>query len=114
VNDLHLRILHLVARRTQRELDAHDAVNHLAGAASTARRQDLAGAASTARRQDLAREATRTRARVADAQARRRCQGETAGPDGGPLANLLTDRKRSRSDRDGPEPRDERDQPSVK
>ncbi len=60
MSDLHLRILRLVARRTQRALDEHDAGDHVSDAASTARHQDLA------------RTATRARARVADAQARRR------------------------------------------
>ncbi len=55
-----MRILRLVARRAQRELNEHDAGDHAGDRASTARRQDLA------------RIATRARARVAIAQARRR------------------------------------------
>jgi hypothetical protein len=70
VSDLHLHILNLVAHRNQRELNHHDAVNHVGDAASAARRQDLE------------RTATRTRARVAAAQARRRYHPPTARPDG--------------------------------
>ena len=60
MSDLHMRILRLVARRAQRELDEHDAGEHARDAVSTARRQDLAHIA------------TRARTRVVDAQARRR------------------------------------------
>jgi hypothetical protein len=41
VNDLHLRILRLVADRNQRELNNHDAADHVPDAASAARREDL-------------------------------------------------------------------------
>lgn len=60
MSDPHIRILRQVAHQRQRELDDHDAGDHLGDPASTARRQDLAQTA------------TRTRARVAAAQARRR------------------------------------------
>lgn len=60
MTDVHIRILSLVARSTQRDLDDHDATDRAADAASALRRQDLA------------RTATRTRARVTEAQARRR------------------------------------------
>jgi hypothetical protein len=60
VSDLHVRILRLVARRTQRELDDDNAVEHAVDTASTGRRDYLMGAAS------------RNRTRVVDAQARRR------------------------------------------
>jgi hypothetical protein len=60
VSDPHIRILRLVAHQSRRDLDDHDAVDHIGDTASTGRRQDLE------------RIATRTRARVADAQARRR------------------------------------------
>ena len=59
MSDLHIRILRLVAHQRQRELDDHDAVEHAEDTASTGQRRQLV------------RIATRTRARVADAQARR-------------------------------------------
>jgi hypothetical protein len=60
VSDSHIRILRLVAHESQRELHNHDAVDHNDDAISTDRRQNLERAA------------TQTRARVADAQTRRR------------------------------------------
>jgi hypothetical protein len=68
VSDLHIRILRLVAHRTQRDLDDHDAVDHVWDTACAGRRQDLA------------RIATRSRARVTEARARRRYH-QLAGPD---------------------------------
>jgi hypothetical protein len=59
VSDLHLRILSLMARTTQRELEDHDAVDHVGDTASPGRRQDLVRVAMSTRR------------RVADAKARR-------------------------------------------
>ena len=59
MTDSHVRILRLIAHRRQRELRNYDAVDH-------------SDATPTNRRQDLERAATRTRARVADAQTRRR------------------------------------------
>ena len=69
MSDLHLRILRLVAGRTQRELDDYAAIDHGEDAASTAHLRELA------------RTAARTRARVADAQARR--VGKPSVSDGG-------------------------------
>ena len=59
MSDSHTRILHRIARQTQRELDHHDTLDHA---------QD---AASTGRRDYLVRAAERTRARVVDAEQRR-------------------------------------------
>lgn len=70
MSDLHLRILRLVAGRTQRELDDYAAIDHVEDAASRSHRQDLAGAAA------------RARARVADAQARRAPKPSVAEGDG--------------------------------
>lgn len=75
MSDLHLRILRLVARTTQRDLEDHDAADHVVNAASRRRRQDLT------------RTAMRTRDRVTEARARRRHQsgaltGEGAMDDG--------------------------------
>jgi hypothetical protein len=59
MTDRHIRILHHIARKTQRELEHHDAV-------------EAAGdAAPTGRRDYLVRAAKRTRARVTDAEQRR-------------------------------------------
>jgi hypothetical protein len=61
VTDRHIRILRLVAQHRKRELDEHDATN-------------LTGETAPAgRRSHLERVATRTRGRVAQAEARRRC-----------------------------------------
>lgn len=60
MTDSHIRILRLIAHKRQRELRNHDAV-------------DLNDdGISTDRRHNLERAATKTRARVADAQIRRR------------------------------------------
>ena len=59
MTDLHLRILRMVAKQRQRELDDHKAADH-------------AGRASAQRRRDLEREAGETEANVAAAEARRR------------------------------------------
>jgi hypothetical protein len=60
VSDRHIRVLRVLARHRQRQLDDHDAV---------AAEPD---AGSVTRREDLQRTAARTRARVAAAEARRR------------------------------------------
>ena len=60
MTDSHIRILRLIAHKRQRELHNHDAVDHNDDAISTDRWQNLERAA------------TQTRARVADAQTRRR------------------------------------------
>jgi hypothetical protein len=60
MTDVHLRILRLLARQRQRELDDHDAANHLGDAASAGRRRELERATG------------RTRLNVAAAEARRR------------------------------------------
>jgi hypothetical protein len=60
MTDVHLRILRLLARQRQRELDEHDAAG------------DPGGAASTGRRRELEQSAGRARANVAAAKARRR------------------------------------------
>jgi hypothetical protein len=60
VTDPHIRILRLMAQQRQRELRSYDADDHNGDVASPDHRQHLQRAA------------TRTRARVADAQARRR------------------------------------------
>jgi hypothetical protein len=60
MTDLHLRILRLLAKQRQRELDHHDAAEHTGDARSAGRRRDLERAA------------TRTGANVAAAEARRR------------------------------------------
>lgn len=59
VSDPHLRILSLMARTTQRELEDHDAVDRVGDTASSGRRRDLVRAAMSTQR------------RVADAKARR-------------------------------------------
>jgi hypothetical protein len=66
MSDSHIRILHRIARQTQRELEQlqreleqHNSVDHAGDTASTGRRVYLARAAK------------RTRARVADAEQRR-------------------------------------------
>jgi hypothetical protein len=59
MTDVHLRILRLLARQRQRELDEHDAAGH-------------PDASSGGRRHELERSAGRTRANVAAAEARRR------------------------------------------
>jgi hypothetical protein len=60
MTDRHIRILRLVARQAQRELDDHHSLNHIGDSASTGRREHLERAAA------------RTSARVADADERRR------------------------------------------
>jgi hypothetical protein len=60
VTDRHIRILRVVARHRQRQLDDHDAADAVPNAGSTARLHDLEWTAA------------RTRARVAAAEARRR------------------------------------------
>ncbi len=60
MTDVHLRILRLLARQRERELDDHDAADHPGDAASADRRRMLDRAAG------------RTRANVAAAEARRR------------------------------------------
>lgn len=60
MTDLHLRILRMVAKQRQRELDDHDAADHAGEAASAGHRRDLEQAAG------------RTQANVAAAEARRR------------------------------------------
>jgi hypothetical protein len=59
MTDVHLRILRLLARQRQRELDDHDAADHAGDATSASRRRELDRAAG------------RTRASVAAAEARR-------------------------------------------
>ena len=59
MTDLHLRILGMVARQRQQELDDHDAADHARRPASAGHRRDLEQAAG------------RTKANVAAAQARR-------------------------------------------
>jgi hypothetical protein len=61
VTDPHIRILRLVADQAQGELVDH-VVDHIGDAASRGRREHLERAAA------------RTRARVADADERRRCR----------------------------------------
>jgi hypothetical protein len=60
MTDLHLRILRMIAKHRQSELDDDDAAGHTRGRASAGRRSDLEKAAR------------RTKANVAAAQARRR------------------------------------------
>ena len=60
MTDLHLRVLRMVAKRRQQELDDHDAGDHARGAASAGRRRDLKRAAG------------RSKANLVAAQARRR------------------------------------------
>lgn len=60
MTDLHLRILRLVAKQRQRELDDHDATDRTDDGASDGRRRHLDQAAA------------RTKANVAAAEARRR------------------------------------------
>ncbi len=62
MTDPHIRILRLVARHAQRELDEHHSIDHTRHTASIPRREHLERAA------------TRTRARVADANERRHNQ----------------------------------------
>lgn len=61
MTDLHLRILRMVAKQRERELDDHDAADHAGGRTSAGQRRDLEHAAG------------RTKANVTAAQARRRC-----------------------------------------
>jgi hypothetical protein len=49
VKDLHLRILRQVARRRQRDLDDHDAVDHRGATAAAERGRELARGAAQAR-----------------------------------------------------------------
>jgi len=67
MTDVHLRILRLLAKQRQRELDNHDAA------------EPTGDAASPGDRRDLDRAAWRTRARVAAAEARRRYPHRAAG-----------------------------------
>ena len=60
MTDPHLRILRLVAHHAQRDLDEHHSIEHAKHTASTPRLEQLERAAA------------RTRARVADADERRR------------------------------------------
>ncbi len=60
MTDLHLRILRMVAKQRQRDLDDHDVADQASGPASTGHRRDLEKAAG------------RTKDNVATAQARRR------------------------------------------
>lgn len=60
MTDVHLRILRLLAKQRQRELDDHDAVDHAGDTGSASRRHELERATG------------RTRAGVAAAEARRR------------------------------------------
>jgi hypothetical protein len=60
MTDLHIRFLRLVAHRIQRELDDYDSVEHSADAASKSRREHLKWSV------------TRARARLTEAEARRR------------------------------------------
>ncbi len=59
MSDLHLRILRMVAKHRQRELDDHDATDQSSDPASAGHRRDLE------------RTAGRTKANVAAAEARR-------------------------------------------
>jgi hypothetical protein len=61
VSDLHLRILRHVARRTQRELDDHDGLEHPGESTVGARRRELARLAAQARGQASAAQARRRR-----------------------------------------------------
>jgi hypothetical protein len=60
MTDLHLRILRIVAKHRQCELNDHDAADHTGGPASAGHRSDLEQAAG------------RANANVAAAEARRR------------------------------------------
>jgi hypothetical protein len=60
VTDLHLRILRLIAKRRQRELENHDADDHTDGTGSADHRRNLEAAAG------------RTKVNAAAAEARRR------------------------------------------
>jgi hypothetical protein len=60
MTDLHLRILRMVAKQRQRELDDHDATDRAGGLASAGQRRDLQQASG------------RADASVAAAEARRR------------------------------------------
>jgi hypothetical protein len=64
VTDRHLRILRLVAKQRQQELDDHDAADHTQETASAGRRRHLKQLAA------------RTRGRVAAAEARRRVRSD--------------------------------------
>ena len=69
MTDRHIRILRLVAHQAQRELDDDHSLDHIGDTASTGRREHLERAAA------------RTRARVADADQRRRNDHQFPTPD---------------------------------
>ena len=69
MTDRHIRILRLVAHNAQRELDDDHSLDHIGDTASTGRREHLERAAA------------RTRARVADADQRRRNDHQFPTPD---------------------------------
>jgi hypothetical protein len=60
MTDIHLRILRMIAKRRQRDLDDHDVADHAERPAPTGHRRDLEKAAG------------RSKDNVATAQARRR------------------------------------------
>ena len=79
MTDPHIRILRLVAHHAQRELDEHHAIDQTRHTASTPQLERL----------ELA--AARTRARVADADERRRNQKTSSNPlTSTPARNPLT------------------------
>ena len=67
MTDVHLRILRLLAKQRQRELDDHDAAEHTGDAAAPGRRRELKRAAA------------QTKANVAAAEERRRYPGPARG-----------------------------------
>ena len=69
MTDRHIRILRLVAHQAQRELDDHHSLDRIGDTASTGRREHLERAAA------------RTRARVVDADERRRNDDQFPTPD---------------------------------
>ena len=69
MTDRHIRILRLVAHQAQRELDDDHSLDHIEDTASTGRREHLERAAA------------RTRARVTDADQRRRNDHQFPTPD---------------------------------
>jgi hypothetical protein len=68
MTDRHIRILRLVAREAQRELDDHHSIDHIGDTASKGRHEHLERAAA------------RTTARVADADERRRNDDQFSSP----------------------------------